>query len=158
MALKPRPRIRLLYALIGMFIATIGMGSARATESLTKFRIVGDAIPVRLTGTPGDPQNGRRIATDPARGNCTICHAAPVSDIPVFGNLGPSLAGVASRLTEAQLRLRMVDARRVNPQSIMPAYHSAQGLNRVPARYQGRPLLGAQEIEDIVAWLMTVRE
>ena len=141
-----------------MVIAMTGAGPSQASGPLAAIRIVGDSIQARLTEKPGDPQRGRLIATNPSQGNCTICHTAPVADVPVFGNLGPSLAGVGSRLTEAQLRLRMVDARRLNPQSLMPAYHAVDGLRRVPARLQGTPLLEAQDIEDVVAWLLTLRE
>lgn len=127
-------------------------------EPVAIYRASRDGISAPLTRIPGDAERGRALATQASRGNCTICHAVPVADVPVFGNLGPSLAGVGSRLTEAQLRLRMVDARRLNPQSLMPAYHAVDGLRRVPARFQGTPLLEAQDIEDVVAWLLTLRE
>jgi sulfur-oxidizing protein SoxX len=112
-----------------------------------------------LTGQPGDALRGKAVAVDSNRGNCTICHQVPIAEVPAAaaGNLGPSLAGVGSRLSEAQLRERIFDARRVNPHTLMPPYHTIDGLQRVQARYAGRPLLTAQEVEDLVAFLVTLR-
>lgn len=128
-----------------------------AADALVPFLVVGDGIPAPLTGSPGDPRSGRVAAANSTQGNCAICHAMPIPEVPVFGNLGPPLDGVGGRLSEAQLRLRIVDAKRLNPQSIMPAYYRIVGLHRVAPRYQGRPMLSAQDIEDIVAYLATLR-
>jgi len=129
---------------------------ARAAETAS-WRVVGDGIPVPLTSAPADPRRGRVAAVNSAQGNCAICHRLPVPEVPVFGDVGPPLEGVGSRLSEAQLRLRVVDARALNPRSIMPAYHKVEGLHRVAPPYRGRPLLSAQEIEDIVAYLGTLK-
>jgi sulfur-oxidizing protein SoxX len=82
----------------------------------------------------------------------------PIAEVPAFGNLGPPLVGVASRLSEPQIRLRLVNPKRINPETIMPAYHRAEGLTRVAEKYRGRPILSAQEIEDVVAYLLTLTE
>ncbi len=119
--------------------------------------IVGDAIPRSLTGAPGDAARGRDIAFSRERGNCIVCHVIPGPDERAHGNVGPSLEGVASRLSEGQMRLRLVDGRRLNPASLMPSYYRVDGLVRVGKAYAGRPVLTAAEIEDVLAYLATLR-
>jgi len=118
---------------------------------------VGDTIPQSLTGNPGDPARGRDIAFSRDRGNCPICHVMPAPDEKLHGDVGPSLKGIAGRLSERQLRLRLVDGRRLNPASIMPSYYRLDGLRRVAAAYAGKSVLSADEIEDVLAYLMTLR-
>jgi L-cysteine S-thiosulfotransferase len=110
-----------------------------------------------LTDQPGSPARGKAVVLDPARGNCVICHPMPIAEAEFQGDVGPDLAGVGSRYTAGELRLRVVDARRANPESVMPAYHRTEGLHRVLNEYRGRPILTAQEVEDVVAYLMTLR-
>jgi len=114
-----------------------------------------DGIPAPLDGLTGDAARGLWLmrARDPA--NCVLCHAVP--GVSVAGDVGPSLAGTGARLTVAQLRLRVVDERRVTPQTIMPSYHVVADLNDVAPQYRGRPILDAQAVEDIVAFLATLR-
>ena len=121
------------------------------------FEVVADAIPVPLTATPGDAAKGRAIVANRQTGLCLLCHTAPIAEERFQGNLAPDLAGVGSRLTAAQMRLRIVDARRTNPQTIMPPYPRTEGLQRVGAAFVDKPLLGAQEIEDVVAYLVTLK-
>ncbi len=120
-------------------------------------RVEGDAIPDALTAVPGDPARGRRIAADRRVGLCLLCHPAPIPEERFQGNLAPDLAGVGGRLSEGQLRLRMVDSRRLDPRSIMPAFHRATGLARVARDREGQPVLDAQQVEDVVAWLLTLK-
>jgi len=108
-----------------------------------------------LSAMPGDAERGRAIAVDRGLGNCLSCHALPV-DAEFFGTTGPTLDGVARRLSPAQLRLRLVDPKAVNPMTMMPAYYKATGLNRVAPAYAGKPILDAQQIEDLVAYLTTL--
>ncbi len=105
-----------------------------------------------------DATRGRAIAADRQRGLCLLCHAAPIPEERSQGNLAPDLAGSGARWTEAELRLRLMDSRRLNPDSIMPSYYRTEGLHRVGPAFQGRTVLSAQEIEDVVAWLLTLRE
>jgi L-cysteine S-thiosulfotransferase len=119
---------------------------------------VGDAIPASLTGAPGDAARGRAIVLDRQRGLCLLCHSGPFPEELFQGDLAPSLAGARSRLNEGQLRLRMVDGRRLNPDTIMPSYFSLDGLVRVGRAWQGRTVLTAEEIEDVVAFLATLRD
>ncbi len=123
---------------------------------VASFRVVEDAIPEPLTAQPGDATRGRVIALDRARGNCVTCHAMPV-DAAFQGDLGPPLAGVAERYEPGALRLRLVDGKRINPDSNMPSYHRVEGFVGVGARYRGRPILTAQEVEDVLAYLLTLR-
>lgn len=123
---------------------------------LVPVAVVADGIPQPLTDKPGDARRGRVIAANSDRGNCLICHALPIAEAPVFGDLGPDLRGVGSRLNAAQIRLRLVDPKRQNPDTIMPAYYRTEGLYRVARAYAGQPMLAAQDIEDIVAYLQTV--
>ncbi|MBL8703769.1 MAG: sulfur oxidation c-type cytochrome SoxX [Rhodospirillales bacterium] len=116
----------------------------------------GNAIPTPLTDSPGDAGRGRAIAVDRARGNCLACHALPVPE-PLQGNVGPDLRGVAARLSEGELRLRVVDPKIVNAETAMPAYFRVDGLFRVRQDMVGRPILTAQEIEDVVAYLRTLQ-
>jgi sulfur-oxidizing protein SoxX len=120
--------------------------------------VVGDGIPQPLTATPGDAARGRAIVASRQTGLCLLCHSAPIAEERFQGNLATDLAGAGSRWTEAQLRLRLVDARRLNPASTMPAYYRIDGLQRVGEAWQGRTVLSAQQVEDVVAWLRTLRE
>lgn len=126
--------------------------------AVATYAVVGDAVPAPLDGRVGDPARGRRIVLDRETGNCLICHKAPAPAERFQGDLGPDLAGVGGRLTVGQLRLRVVDQRRLNPASVMPPYHRIDGTARVGQRWRGKPALDAQAVEDVVAWLATLKE
>jgi len=118
----------------------------------------GDRIDQPLEGLQGDPAKGRLIVADRSRGLCLLCHSGPFPEERHQGSLAPDLSGAGSRWSQAQLRARMVDSRRINPQSIMPAYHRTEGLERVAPAFRGRPILDAQQVEDVVAYLITLRD
>jgi sulfur-oxidizing protein SoxX len=117
-----------------------------------------EAMEQSLTGQPGDPERGRAVAIDPMKGNCIICHALPAPELPAdaFGDLGPPLAGVGSRQSVAALRQRIVDPRVFSPDTVMPAYFVTR-YTRAAAAYAGKPILSAQEVEDIVAYLASLQ-
>ena len=119
---------------------------------------MGDAIPHPLTGAPGDAARGRAIVMDRQRGLCLLCHSGPFPEERFQGNLAPDLAGAGARWSEGQLRLRIVDGRRLNPATIMPSYGRTDALHRVAPAWQGRTILTPGEIEDVVAFLVTLRE
>ena len=117
-----------------------------------------DSIPASLTGAKGDPARGRAIVTNRQLGLCLLCHSGPFPEERFQGNLAPDLAGAGKRSTEGQLRLRIADSSRINPATIMPAYHRTDGLTRVAPAWRGKPVLNAEQIEDVVAFLLTLRD
>ena len=117
-----------------------------------------DAIPESLTGAKGDPTRGRAIVASRQIGLCLLCHSGPFPEERFQGNLAPDLRGAGRRWSEGQLRLRIVDSSRLNPSTIMPAYHRTEGLVRVAPAYRGKPVLSAAQIEDVVAFLTTLRD
>ena len=117
-----------------------------------------DSMPKPLTDTPGDAARGRAIVANRTVGLCLLCHSGPIPEERFQGNLAPSLAGAGSRSTPAQLRLRIVDAARLNPDTIMPSYFRVDGLSRVAKNFQGKSILSAQQIEDVVAYLATLKD
>ena len=117
---------------------------------------VGDSQPRPHTETPGDPARGRAIVANRQVGLCLLCHSGPFPEERFQGNLAPDLRS-SNRLSEGQIRLRIVDSAKVNPATIMPAFHRTEGLERVAPAVAGKPVLTAQQGEDGVAWLMTLR-
>ena len=111
-----------------------------------------------LTGTKSDAARGRAIVADRHVGLCLLCHSAPIPEERFQGELAPDLKGVASRLSEGELRLRIVDSSRVNPATIMPSYYRTEGFVRVAPAFRGKTVLSAGQIEDVVAYLMTLSE
>ena len=128
-----------------------------APEPLHPYRIVEDAIPEPLTGAAGDPTRGRAIVIN-RQNTCLLCHSGPFPEEKFQGNLSPDLTGTGSRWSEGQLRLRLVDARHLNPDTIMPSYYRVTGLVRVAPAFRGKPIFSAEQIEDVVAFLRTLRD
>ena len=122
------------------------------------YEIVGFAIPDSLTGAAGNSDRGKRIVRDADRATCLICHAVPIDGEPDPGNIGPPLNGVGSRYTAGELRLRLVEPQFLNPGSVMPSYYMSDGLHRVATEYEGKTVYTASEIEDVIAYLMTLVE
>lgn len=116
-----------------------------------------DAIPASLTGAKGDPARGRALVANRQVGLCLLCHSGPFPEERFQGDLAPDLKSGVARMTEGQIRQRLVDPSKANPQSIMPAYFRTEGLTRVAPAFRGKPLLSAEQIEDVVAYLMTLR-
>ena len=117
-----------------------------------------EAIPQSLTGAKGDPIRGRAIVGNRQVGLCLLCHSGPFPEERFQGDLAPDLKGAGARWSEGQLRLRIVDSGRINPASIMPAYHRSEGLVRVAPAWRGKTILSAEQIEDVVAYLMTLKD
>jgi sulfur-oxidizing protein SoxX len=132
--------------------------AAHAEDGLRPYSIVGDAIPAPLTNERGDPARGRAIVVNRRVGMCLLCHSGPFPDERFQGTLAPSLAGAGSRWTEGQLRLRIVDAAWLNRDTIMPPYYRIDGLQRVARAFVDKPILSAQQIEDVVAFLATLKD
>ncbi len=151
-----RARAGVSFALAASVLFAPSAAVAQAT-AIANYRVIGDAIPVPLTATPGDAVRGRAIVASRQAGLCLLCHSGPFPEERSQGTIGTNLAGAGSRWSEGQLRLRVVDSRRLNPESPMPSYHRTDGLNGVAAAYRGKPLLDAQQVEDVVALLRTLR-
>lgn len=135
-----------------------GAGVPADGDPLLGFRQQGDAVQAPLGALDGDPQRGLAIVRDRRRGNCLICHELPIDEEPFQGDIGPSLAGVGSRFSAGQIRLRLIDQSRLNPETLMPPYYRVHDLTNVAPDYRGEPALTAQEIEDVVAYLTTLTE
>jgi len=133
------------------FMLSVPMSLAGAQE------IVGDGMPTPLAG-PGDVTRGRAIIIDRQKGFCLLCHSGPFPEQRFMGNLAPDLAGAGSRYNAAQLRLRIAHSARLAPDTIMPSYFATEGLTRVARPYVGKPILDGQQIEDVVAFLLTLKE
>ena len=130
--------------------------SAYASDTMVKYEIVDYEIPKPLTNTLGDPTKGKMIATS-RKGNCLACHVIPEVDELFHGSVGPNLKGVGDRYNISELRLRLVNPYILNPDSIMPAFYKVQDLQQVDKNFYGIPILNAQEIEDVISWLITLK-
>jgi sulfur-oxidizing protein SoxX len=128
-----------------------------SAQALPPYAVVGDAIPEPLTSARGDAARGRALVVERSS-TCILCHSGPFPEQKFQGDLAPSLAGSGSRWSEGQLRLRLVDASRLNAATIMPSYYRVDGLHRVGTLWRGKPILSAEQIEDIVAYLGSLRE
>jgi sulfur-oxidizing protein SoxX len=115
-----------------------------------------DSIPASLTLAKGDPARGRAIVANRQVGLCLLCHTGPFPEERFQGNLAPDLRS-AARLSDGEIRLRLVDPARANPQTIMPAYYRTDGLTRVAPAYRGKTVLSAEQIEDVVAYLLSLK-
>lgn len=139
-------------------LALLLLAGPASGQGMVPFVVTGDAVEAPLAGLAGDATRGARIVRNRETANCLICHTIPDPSEPFMGEVGPPLAGVGSRLTPGQIRLRLVDPTLVNPAAAMPAYHRVERLAHVEERYRGRPVLSAQEIEDVVAYLSALKE
>ncbi|MGB8397281.1 sulfur oxidation c-type cytochrome SoxX [Bradyrhizobium sp.] len=137
--------------------AILALPCAAGAQALRSYVVEGDAIADSLTTTQGDAVRGRALVVDRAS-TCILCHSGPFPEAKFQGDLAPSLTGTGARWSEGQLRLRLVDASRLNAATIMPSYYRVDGLNRVGPAWRGKPILSAAQIEDIVAYLVTLRE
>jgi L-cysteine S-thiosulfotransferase len=135
-----------------------GLPQARAEEGLVSYVVVDDGIPRALTDQASDAARGRAVVANRQVGLCLLCHNGPFPEERFQGTLAPPLQGAGLRWSTAQLRLRIVDAGRLNPDTIMPPYYRTTGLQRVAKAFAGKPLLSAQQVEDVVAFLATLRD
>ena len=139
-----------------LFASVVHVLNARA-DGLVPYEITGDGITTSLTGAPGDAARGRTLVLARTT-TCILCHSGPFPETRFQGDLAPDLTGAGNRWTASQLRLRLVDASRFNPDTIMPSYYRSEGLVRVGRNFVGKPILSATDIEDIVAFLATLRD
>lgn len=140
---------------ISRMVLALGLAAATAMPALAGEQVATTPELPSLTGKPGDPAKGRQAVIK--KGTCLSCHHLPIPEEPDHGKVGPELLGVASRLTEGELRQRVVDPKVVNPDTIMMAFHKTEGLRQVAKAWEGKPILTAEEVEDVVAYLMTLK-
>jgi sulfur-oxidizing protein SoxX len=148
--------------LLGTTLAAAGLPATEpinvaAPARLIPLHVADDGVPEALAAAPGDAGRGRALVLARDAANCTLCHAISDPAIRFSGNLGPPLDGVGRKLSLAQLRLRVADNLRLNAATIMPSYYRTDGLDRVAVAYRGKPILTGQEIEDIIAYLATLK-
>ena len=132
-------------------------GFSAQAETFIRYEVVGGAIARSLTGKAGDPVKGRKTAINRKKGNCLACHVMPVPEQADHGAVGPPLNDVGSRLGAGEIRLRIVNPKIVNPDTIMPAFYRIHGLHRVQKKWQGKTIISAQDVEDLVAYMMTLK-
>ena len=136
----------------------LSIGTGAMAQELIKFEVKdGESIVKSLTGKKGDAKKGRETAIHRKKGNCLACHVLPIPEQPFHGKIGPDLNGVASRYTAGEIRLRIVDPKIINEDTIMPAFYKKDGLHRVLKKFVGKTLVSAQDVEDMVAYLMTLK-
>jgi sulfur-oxidizing protein SoxX len=133
--------------------------SAAVAEEIVAYEIVDGTIPKSLTGQPGDPVAGREVVINRRLGNCVACHTATeLSDQQFHGEVGPPLDGVADRWDEATLRMIIVNAKMIYDGTVMPAFYKHDGFTRVASKFEGKTIMSAQQVEDVVAYLMTLKD
>lgn len=156
-----RNAIRSVILLAAALLAGAAPAAAQtaAPPALVSFEIKDQAIPASLTGAKGDPKKGEAVVISRVQGNCLACHVVTaLAREPFHGNTGPTLDGVAGRLNEGEIRLRMVDGTKINPETMMPSFYRVEGLNRVLPNFRGKPVLTAEQVEDVVAYLLMLKD
>lgn len=148
-----------LAALVAGNVALVGATPVASVHDgdLVPYAIVDGAIPKSLTTEAGDPARGLAVVLDRKLGNCQSCHNMPIPSSPDHGNIGPDLTGIGKSLSGPQLRLRLVNMKVLDPQTIMPAYYRVSGLEGVSKEFADKPILTARQIEDLVAYLKTLK-
>ena len=145
----------IMRTVLGLALGASVSFSAQAAD-MVKFKIVDDTIPMSLTGQPGDAAMGKKIVIGRKKGNCLACHIMPIPEEQFHGLTGPDLHGVGDRMDEAELRMRIVDPKVIDFDTMMPSFYRT-GQHRVLKKFQGKTILSAQEVEDVVAYLKTLK-
>ena len=142
----------------GAVALTLGLGGPALADEQIAYTVVEDGIPQALTSEAGNPERGREVMINRKEGNCLACHAiSALSDQPFHGEVGPTLDGVAERWEVPQMRLLVVNSKEVFEDTIMPAFYKAEGYNRVAKKFDGKSILTAQQVEDVIAFLQTLK-
>ncbi|MCA8899753.1 MAG: sulfur oxidation c-type cytochrome SoxX [Hyphomonas sp.] len=136
-----------------MALLCVACGQQDGNRFASEVVIEGDAVPVSLSGEPGDAMRGQSVFASREEGHCVLCHRVDGLDAEFQGNVGPALTGIGGRLTAGQIRYRIIDAQQIWPDTVMPSYYRTSGLRQVGHAYEGKPTLSAQQIEDLVAYL-----
>ncbi|SPH21499.1 hypothetical protein ASD8599_02251 [Ascidiaceihabitans donghaensis] len=153
-----------IFAVAATMIAATGLHAEEVLPTNVAFN--DGAVEQSLSGVAGDAANGRIIVGDKGQGNCVACHqVADLADVPFQGEIGPALDGAGERWSEAELRGIVANAKIMFEDSMMPSFYKTEGFIRPGNAYTGKaaddtfgPLLSAQQIEDVVAYLATLKE
>lgn len=141
-----------------LLISAVIISPASSEPNFSPWKIENYAINEPLGNKKGNAIRGRKIVINRDKGNCLACHSIPIPEESFHGTVGPLLHGIASRMTEGQIRLRVADETKIIPTTIMPGfYKNPKENNRVDDEYWGKPVLNAQEAEDVIAYLMTLK-
>jgi len=148
-----------MFGIVVLSLISVDIFSPSFSETLFyPWKIENYAIKKPLGNFNGDAQRGRKIVINKDKGNCLACHNLPIPEESFHGTVGPPLQGIASRLSKGQIRLRVADEQKVIPTTIMPGfYKDPKENNRVDDDFWGKPVLTAQEAEDVIAYLMTLK-
>ena len=141
----------------GLCLSCVGLAACDRSPS-TDIALESDGLPMARSAMVGDMERGRALFSSRDGGQCVLCHAIDGLDTPFQGDVGPALTHLGDRLSADQIRLRIVDPARIWPDTIMPAYGRKDGLNQVDPAYEDQPILSAQDIEDLVAYLASETE
>ena len=145
-------------AMVVAVSAAFSLSAMAGTPKLVNYKIVNEtSIPKSLTGKPGNSKKGRKLAIHRKKGNCLACHKMPIPEQQFHGEIGPNLAGVGSRYSAGELRLLIVNPKVVNEDTIMPAFYKNTGFNAVLKKFKGKTVISAQDVEDIIAYLLTLK-
>jgi len=142
--------------LTGAVLGAVLCGALVTSAHAGEYTIVNSTIPASLTGKAGNPANGKKLAISKKKGNCLACHVMPIPEQQFHGEIGPDLTSVASYMSDAELRMRLVDPKILNPDTIMPSFLK-EPKTRVMKKFRGKTILKAQEVEDIIAYLKTLK-
>lgn len=139
-----------------VFISGLPATAGACGGPVAGYRISEDlTIEQPLCGLTGAPERGREIAAG-RKGNCLACHRMPIPEEKFHGDIGPPLFDTGRNMTAGELRLRLVDSTAINPDSVMPSFHRIDHLSGVRSDRRGQPILSAQQVEDVIAWLLTL--
>lgn len=142
--------------ILSTLVGTMILGTVAFSANAAEFKVVDDTIPVSLTGKAGDPAAGKKLAIHKKKGNCLACHVMPIPEQQFHGNIGPDLSEIGNNMSAAEMRIRLADPKLLNPGTIMPAFLKP-GTTRVMKKFVGKTILKPQEVEDIIAYLMTLK-
>ena len=148
-----------MLALLALIIPVLACAEKKsAPEPFFAWTATNLAIEEPIGGKQGISENGKKVVLDRKKGNCLACHMLPIEDAEFPGQIGPPLLAVGARYSPAQLRLRIANLQLVNPATIMPPYYiDPAQLNNVKKKFRGKTILTAQEVEDVVAYLSSLK-
>jgi len=145
-------------AVVLAFSGAMVTGALAAKDKMKMEMKIPTSIAKSLTGKPGNADNGKKLVVNRKKGNCLACHViSDLKDQADHGNVGPPLDDVGSRIKAAELRAQIANPKGSNPDSIMPAFLKKEGFHRLQKKWKGKTIISAQDVEDVVAYLLTLK-